>query len=518
MTYRETTKTPTVNTSEEGRAIFPELVESARADYRGAGTWTVETGAPSRGEAWTNLDERTIRVPRRVDHAADVNGAVASIIRAHELTHVRLSPVITEADELGAICKHHGLDPALVHAVEEVRINRALKDLGFDLKDLTDGTEKDTGAKAFGDGSPERWNAVLTFFVALSGTPAQGLFARALRKSSPEWGEVLKGVEKRIKKAIKESSHNYRTSTDPAFEFTEEETFTIPYGFRWTLETSKVLQRYVMPEGATTDGMGEKQGVGKEFPQGRAEGQWTPLVFDSSVVPTVPVRGALLKRRVTPSNTGASVRYAGRMLSDPQRRVFGGSRKDVGGVVVVDVSGSMSLTEHDLVRILDAAPMATVFAYSGAMTRRKATGFTVPNAWLLSWNGKRIQDLKAVQTRWEENGGNGVDGPAVAHAVAVAGRRSSPGTVSPVEWRASKGAKGVPVVWVTDGAVTDSHDYIPPASLMGPLADLVHRAGVIITPTPESAVAVLRAPSLSRARVDHHRLASVIRKSHGGAL
>lgn len=505
-----------------GEIVLPEVVESARRDYRGHGTWSVEIGAPARGEAWTDLDGRRLRVPAVDLLPGNVGGGAAATIRAHELAHVRLSPVLTTDTMLADIAERWRLPLSLIMASEEVRVNRALKDIGFDLAHLTDGTEREAGSKAYGNGTPEEWNNALDFFVALSGTPAQTVFARGIAKSSPEWRAVLREVEKTIKKRLRNSWHETRTGTetwkvngaeDGAGDY---ETYEVPSGFMWTLDLANELSKFRAPAGSSTEGMGETAGVGKEFPQGNTEGTWTPLVFDSEVVPTVPVRGALLKRRVRPSNTGASVRYASRMLTDSERRVFGGTRKDVGGVVVVDVSGSMSLSEHDLERILDAAPMATVFAYSAESLRRRKGAFTTPNAWLLSWNGKRIEDLKAVERKWLNNGGNGCDGPAVAHAVAVAGRRSSPGNVPEVEWRGAKGAKGVPVVWVTDGAVTDCTDSAPADHLLAPLVDLVHRANVIITPHPTKAVEVLKAPTLSRAYVEHSRLRSRVRKSHGG--
>jgi hypothetical protein len=70
-------------------------------------------------------------------------------------------------------------------------------------------------------------------------------------------------------------------------------------------------------------------------------------------------------RSTVAADTGRIPKYMGRYCSD--RAVFAGrgKRKDAGGVVIIDCSGSMQLTEEMIDRIMEAAPAGTVATYSG---------------------------------------------------------------------------------------------------------------------------------------------------------
>jgi hypothetical protein len=139
------------------------------------------------------------------------------------------------------------------------------------------------------------------------------------------------------------------------------------------------------------------------------------------------------------------MRYPSRLLSDDQQRAFAQRRNVHGGVVVIDQSGSMDIDDTDMAGLLSHAPNALVIGYS----HRPGDGGLNPNAWLLANRG-------AVAKHWPSgNVGNGVDGPALAWAIAR--RRGNE-----------------PVVWVTDGQVTDSHDH-PDEALTLYCAELVRR-------------------------------------------
>jgi hypothetical protein len=94
----------------------------------------------------------------------------------------------------------------------------------------------------------------------------------------------------------------------------------------------------------------------------------------------------------------------------------------MGGVVCVDASGSMSLSQDDVRRILEASPGATVIAYSDIRDG-------IPNAWILADKGRMVDEMP------EMGQGNGVDFPALEWAV----KRRQHSTA--------------PVIWMTDGGV-----------------------------------------------------------------
>jgi len=133
---------------------------------------------------------------------------------------------------------------------------------------------------------------------------------------------------------------------------------------------------------------------------------------------------------------------------------------------VIDQSGSMDLGRDQLGALLARAPDALVVGYSHRPGDIGATA----NVWVLA-------DRGAVATEWPAgNVGNGVDGPALRFALA---RR--------------RGTE--PVVWVTDGQITDAHDH-PDDALTSECAELVRAHGVRLARDLDSIAAALRPGSL----------------------
>jgi hypothetical protein len=148
-------------------------------------------------------------------------------------------------------------------------------------------------------------------------------------------------------------------------------------------------------------------------------GEWLPVRL-KHVPLTLTVPGAIGRKRVA-SNVGRNPRRMHRMLTDPDRRIFDKYVKASGGVVLIDVSGSMSLSKEEVRAMMEAAPGCTVIAYS--------TGWDGDNTYILADKGKMCDKLPRFR------GGNGNDLPAIQYAVS---RRTS---------------KKAPVIWVTDGMV-----------------------------------------------------------------
>lgn len=124
-------------------------------------------------------------------------------------------------------------------------------------------------------------------------------------------------------------------------------------------------------------------------------------------------------RSRTATLTGKAPRYLSRLITDPERRVFSRMSRGTRALVVVDMSGSMSLDANDLENILDASPGATVVGYA-------AHNDTLPNTQLLAHRGRRVREVERY------SGGNGVDAPAFVWAVRKFARSRTP------------------ILWVTD--------------------------------------------------------------------
>jgi hypothetical protein len=178
------------------------------------------------------------------------------------------------------------------------------------------------------------------------------------------------------------------------------------------------------------------------------------------------------------------MRYPGRLLTDDQRRAFAHQVPRHGGVVVVDQSGSMDIDPEALRALVRDAPHALVIGYS----HRPGDRGTTANAWVLCERGQ-------LATRSPSgNVGNGVDGPVL-------------------RWAASQRRADESFVWVTDGQVTDSHDYPDPA-LTRACADLVQRYRIRLVRELRDAPLVLRTnrPNLSAELSLFGRVGHVLRE------
>jgi hypothetical protein len=195
-----------------------------------------------------------------------------------------------------------------------------------------------------------------------------------------------------------------------------------------------------------------------------ATGRFAPLVFDTSLDhrSSSSAGNVRLTRATT---TGTTLRYPGRLVTDDHRRAFAERRRVHGGVVVIDQSGSMDLEPQALVELVRNAPNALVVGYSHRPGDRGAT----PNAWLLCGRGSIASECPSG------NVGNGVDGPVL-------------------RWALGQRRANEPVVWITDGQVTDSHDH-PDRALTLECANLVRRHRIRLARDLASASRALRSNS-----------------------
>ena len=150
-------------------------------------------------------------------------------------------------------------------------------------------------------------------------------------------------------------------------------------------------------------------------------GDWMELSIKKVAMP-ITLPGAIGRRRVA-SNMGRNPRRMHRMLTDPDRRVFDKFVKASGGVILIDCSGSMSLSKEELREMMEAAPGCTVMLYSAHWRNPEGNLFIVGD------KGKVCSEIPKM------GGGNGNDLPAIQYAVSKRQNTKSP------------------VIWVTDGMV-----------------------------------------------------------------
>lgn len=108
------------------------------------------------------------------------------------------------------------------------------------------------------------------------------------------------------------------------------------------------------------------------------------------------------------------------------KRVFRRKKRGKGAALLVDVSGSMSWSQHHLAQVLDEAPAATIAIYSGSGDKGQLV--------IVARNGRAANMSAAARHML---GGNVIDGPALAWL------SEQPETVK---------------LWMSDGGITGIND------------------------------------------------------------
>jgi hypothetical protein len=133
----------------------------------------------------------------------------------------------------------------------------------------------------------------------------------------------------------------------------------------------------------------------------------------------------------------------------------------------------MDIDEASLSKLLGRAPDALVVGYS----HRPGDHALTPNAWILAKRGSVVENIPSG------NIGNGVDGPVL-------------------EWALRQRHGTEPIVWVTDGQVTDSHDH-PDERLTLHCVELVRRHRIRLVKELASAGRALSSGSTPRSEWRH---------------
>ena len=451
-------------------AAMPEFLRP-RKDVEGA-PWSVQEGSPVRGDAWTNFHDRLMRVPFGGDD-------FSRVVRAHEMMHAQVSPI----DKSGIDTL--GYDMRVMECSEEFRVNTLIKRAGFDVDLLRDGSESRTGERI---AERDDWREAVCFLAAVAGTKAAQDYLRGVQRANEEWARSLRQVQKALVKCAKGIGNHVMGSTLPDASYSGN----LPTGFTHaTRQFAQIVQAAITAgdktvetfDGDPIDGVTEE--VSEESVKNAMDsltgkaGKFATLLLDTAVPLPNHVKGNLGRKRIA-TNIGRSPRRINRVLTDPERRIFDKKTKGMGGIVLIDQSGSMSLSTEDIWSIVNAAPGCVIIGYS-----HSAGSTSTPNTWVLADRGKVCEKVR------EGNGGNGVDGPALRFAL-------------------SKRKTGEPVIWVCDGVFTDGAADQQYPNLTEECVALVIRHGVHMVNNVDGALEALsraktgqRLPTSVPARLQH---------------
>lgn len=435
---------------------LPEMLHRHDTD---GGEWSISECDAVRGAPYTNIIDRKMVVP----HADD---ELARIIRAHEMMHAKLSP----AHDYEQWVERDVASNTAMKAVEEVRINYLLSQRGFDAKKLSDGTELSAGERIAQSGD---WASAVYSAIAFTASGGINPFLTGIRRHNKEWATSLREISRRVEREIAKA-HNRGVLT-----MTEKCSVTglSPRGFFEVERIGQWVDQLAHPapededENESEAEAGE-EGAVKKVPMtpdavkktrpASATNRYSEWAKMTVVHPALPRRtrgGIGKKRRAT--NMGTNPRRISRLLTDPEKRVFDSAKKGMGGVVLVDGSGSMRLSTADIMRITEASAGCTVAVYSTYSGNRDGGRLFV-----VAENGRMVEAVDE-----ERGGGNGCDGPALRWAIKTARR-------------------GEPLVWVCDGMVTgwtdDAHERLTMECV-----NLVRKNKVWMAPDVDGAVKVL---------------------------
>jgi hypothetical protein len=440
--------------------VYPEIVSVSRPDGD-ASRWTVREGLAQRGGAWTNFGTHEIRVPL-------VDDETAKAVRGHELVHTKISPSNAEALETWA--SEIGLTAEIISSAEEVRVNAVAQKAGYNVDALIDGSEKMSG-KRYGEASlnsVKARNEAIISGTALIGTKAFTQFVNGVKAGNPQLASELRELAKEVKKLLRHSYYIASDSETPVFrDGGSEQVGTLPYGFVKTVkDIGQLVSRRLMPEEAQQ----QYRNSGVEIPAG-GMGKFANLVVHKGLLLNKQTKGIIGRKR-KPSTTGKRIAYPHRLLTDPEKRIFQSKPRNSGGVVLLDLSGSMSLSVKDIQDMLDVSPGALVAGYS----HRKSAP-NLPNYWVLAKGGKTVSTLEDV----DYGHGNCVDGPALDYTLGLRKGRET-------------------FIWVCDGIITDMEDkrYNVGAEVC---AEIVRKHNIIVVPTVEEALIALKNPRTAKSNV-----------------
>lgn len=470
-------------TTERKRAPQPEMI--GRRDHE-HGRWTVGDSPAARGIPHTDIHNRKMVAP----HGAD---DLDRVIRGHEMMHAKVSP--TPGEMMAWIGREVATQGSLI-AVEEARVNTLCTRVGIPVdKYLTDGSEKNAGKKLADAGDI---TGLVHGAVACAGTVGGKEFIKGVRSSNKNLAKLMASIQKEVMKNLngvhqsvlaavadgdvpggfaqveriaewvdrliekmeeerkeqdrrdKEDSRSSDDTEDGEEDESSEDSDTDKKGSESA--TKKPRTKKPSPKRDLTDPTKHSRPDRGTIPA------WGSLRIRKLPMPEA-TRGNLGRKRVA-SDTGKNPRRMHRYLTD--RKVFDRTSRGMGGVVIIDASGSMSFGHNDIREIVEAAPGCTVAMYTETMYSE------LPNLWVLAEKG-RICKRDDMPTH---RAGNVVDLPALKWAVSKRQRSSAP------------------VVWVSDGGVTGVGDS-GHAALNRACAKYIRQQRIIMVPNVTKAKEVL---------------------------
>lgn len=345
---------------------------------------------------------------------------IGALLRAYSLVQARFGFV-----DLEAIAADHRRDVECVEIASQwwaqEMTNRAM---GTTTKDWNDGTSSALAKMVDDIESP---TDLAKFALEHLHTAASQAIGRAIGKKNPD---LLKALQRLKRSTARTLGDCPRPSTEANWHAASRRSGR-EHARRdeWSLaEIAETIEKFLAGvKQGEQQAQAKNEKKGNKMPEGSGDSSlWLPVIPARTNL-TRPHIGKIGSKR-RPTDSGRSIAYPSRAITDPHRRVFVRRQRNASALVVLDMSGSMNYTEQQLDEIIEQARGAVVVGYS-------AHDDESPNFYLLAKDGHRVDSIPEVC------GGNGNDGTALTYAVNKYRKSAT-----------------TPVVWVSDGGVTGAGD------------------------------------------------------------
>lgn len=361
--------------------------------------WQVREGSPC-----VDLPARIMSVP--LD-----DSPASAYMRAHEMVHVKITPHLTPED----MAKKHGITPLALQCVEDMRVHDFMRARDIPRAVVSDFKETSTRVGQLA----EQTRTLTSLVISLQ-------YCNRQREILEEALEETEGVDLSAIWAAAEVVTEFYETTRAKLQVAGQSPVTDRSGFEsLTVPTAKLFD--LLFSGAADDAMPISDYIQSCSQQ---ENEWGTLEPPRRVPMTLSRKSKRGGERCwREEGTVPSAMY--RLTLD--NRVFARKRKEKGGTVLIDASGSMDFSTDDLAAVIAAAPGATIAAYAGSRDRGRLI--------IVAANGK-MATADAIEVGLTAPGdgermhGNVVDGPAL-------------------RWLAKQPG---PRIWVSDGIVTGRDD------------------------------------------------------------
>lgn len=323
------------------------------------------------------------------------------LVRAHEMTHISISPI--DDGREGFL---QGLNESVVQLCEDSRVHAHMRKLDFPVESLNVLGDDDFKnyleeaplaiAAAFGAAAYRTGEAVAAEGWLARQDPVSADSYAAYRagrtlanRAFPE-GEETPGFERTIElaKAIIDLFGDPDTPPPPP----------PPFGSQHAAPANQPISQIVPPKMARAVAPLMVNQTNDEV-HGE-EGIWAAVKFEEPPRP-LHLPGRMRKRRKNIADVrGRRLRRLERLTTDG--RVFAHKQmRKGGGAVLIDTSGSMSLTHDEVIALCVAFPGGVIAAYSA----EGSLGYLR----VIARNGRRVTDEMINPP----GGGNEIDGPAL---------------------------------------------------------------------------------------------------------